>query len=169
LLRRRPLRTVHATRRGTRLKQIMTLSCWSRRTLSRYTCWTASSVLFTSRASNVSLGSGEDQHSSPRLTRLTSARFRGRAPGPVSGQLYGKHPVEGPALPLRFPAVFRPPAFASWASCSRHGIQPPSRSAYHHTRGRDGPDGVSTFHTHELRPGRVPAVPREQRCPHDHR
>jgi hypothetical protein len=33
----------------------------------------------------------------------------------------------------------------------------------------DGPDGVTTFHTHEIRPGRVPAIPREQRCPRDHR
>ena len=48
----------------------------------------------------MSLGSGEDQHSSSRLTRLTSARFRGRAPGPVSGRLYGKRPVGGPALSL---------------------------------------------------------------------
>src|SRR6476661_9876811 len=35
--------------------------------------------------------------------------------------------------------------------------------------GRDGPDGVSTFHTHEMRPGRVPPLPREQRYPHDRR
>jgi hypothetical protein len=33
----------------------------------------------------------------------------------------------------------------------------------------DGPDGVTTFHTHEIRPGWVPALPREQRCPHDRR
>jgi hypothetical protein len=30
-----------------------------------------------------------------------------------------------------------------------------------------GPDGVSTFHTHETRPGRAPSVPRERRCPRD--
>jgi hypothetical protein len=35
--------------------------------------------------------------------------------------------------------------------------------------GCDGPDGVSTFRTHEIRPGRVPPVPREQRYPHDRR
>lgn len=35
--------------------------------------------------------------------------------------------------------------------------------------GCDGPDGVYTFRTHEIRPGRVPALPREQRCPRDHR
>ena len=49
--------------------------------------------------------------------------------GPVSGQLSAQHPVGGPALRWRFPAAFRPPAFASWASCSRHGLQPSSRSA----------------------------------------
>ncbi len=105
-----------------------------------------------------------------RLTRHTSACFRSRAPGPVSGQL-SKTPPAGETgdQRVRFPAAFRPPAFASWASCSRHGIPPPSRSAYHHTPGRDGPDGVSTFRTHETRPGRVPALPRERRYPRDRR
>jgi hypothetical protein len=129
---RGPLRTVHATRRGTRLKQAMTLPCRSRRTPSCY-CWTASSVLFTSRASNVSLGSSEDQHSSSRLTRLTSARFHGRASSPVSGRLYGSIRLEDRHDAPAFPAAFRPPALASWASCSRHGIQLPSRSACRRT------------------------------------
>src|SRR5436190_18747710 len=35
---------------------------------------------------------------------------------------------------LRFPVPLRLPAFASWVSCSRHGIPPPLRLAYHHTR-----------------------------------
>ena len=30
-------------------------------------------------------------------------------------------------------------------------------------------DGVSTFHTHELRPGRAPSLPRGRRCSYDHR
>ena len=38
-----------------------------------------------------------------------------------------------------FPAVFRPPAFASWSSCSRRGVGRSSRSAY---RPRPDPDGV---------------------------
>jgi hypothetical protein len=33
----------------------------------------------------------------------------------------------------RFPASFRPPAFASWAPCSRRGTGLSLRSAYHHT------------------------------------
>jgi hypothetical protein len=73
-----------------------------------------------------------------RLTRHTSARFRGRAhrqaSGPVSGQLYERPPTGRTGdKRFRFPAAFRLPAFASWASCSRHGIPPPSRLAYHHT------------------------------------
>jgi hypothetical protein len=35
----------------------------------------------------------------------------------------------------RFPVAFRPPAFASWSSCSRRGIRPSSRSASHPTGG----------------------------------
>ena len=31
-----------------------------------------------------------------------------------------------------FPSPYGAPAFASWASCSRHGIPPPSRLAYRH-------------------------------------
>ena len=48
----------------------------------------------------------------------------------------------------RFPAAFRPPAFASWASCPARGITPLSRSAYRATNGAD-PDRVSVFRTHE--------------------
>jgi hypothetical protein len=29
------------------------------------------------------------------------------------------------------------------------------------------PDGVVTFHAHEIRPGWVPSIPRGLRCPHD--
>lgn len=54
----------------------------------------------------MSLGSGVDQHSLSRLTRLTSARFHGRAPGPypagyteASGWRTG---AAAPAFPLPF-------------------------------------------------------------------
>ena len=106
-----------------------------------------------------------------RLTHHTSARFRGRAPGPVSGQLYGCPPAGDTGDRwLRFPVSFRLPAFASWVSCSRHGIPPPLAVGLPpRLRGRDGPDRVSTFRTLEIRPGRVPPVPREQRCPRDRR
>jgi hypothetical protein len=39
-------------------------------------------------------------------------------------------PAEGPAMMSRFPAAFRPPAFASWSSCARWGAGPSLRSAY---------------------------------------
>jgi len=73
----------------------------------------------------------------------------------------------------RFPAAFRPPAFASWASCSRHGIRLSLRSAYRHHR--TGPDGVSMFRTREMRLGKgvlyTPgtAVPTRPRMLHDRR
>jgi hypothetical protein len=65
-----------------------------------------------------------------RLTRHTSACFRSRAPGPVSGQLYDNDRSEDRSSCRRFPVTFQPPAFASWASCSRHGVKLSSRSAY---------------------------------------
>jgi hypothetical protein len=105
-----------------------------------------------------------------RLTRHTSARFRGRAPGPVSGQLYENPPagrtgdIRLPrscclsATGIRFLGVLFPPR----NSASLTVGLPPHRRC-------DGPDGFSTFHTHELRPGRVPAIPRKRRCPRDRR
>ena len=61
---------------------------------------------------------------------------------------------------FRFPAAFRLPAFAFRSSDSRRGVGPSSRSAY---RPRPDRDGVTTFRTHELRPGWVPPVPRGRR------
>ena len=90
-----------------------------------------------------------------RLTSHTSARFRGLAPGPVSGQLYGRRPAWGTShmLPLscclsatgiRFlGALFPPQELGSpygRLTGSTHGDV-------------TGPDGVSTFHTHEIRTG----------------
>jgi hypothetical protein len=54
--------------------------------------------------------------------------------------------LEGLALLSRFPAAFRPPALASWSSCSRRGVGRPLGSAY---RPRPDPDGISVFRTHE--------------------
>src|SRR4051812_7617989 len=49
-----------------------------------------------------------------------------------------------------FPVGFRPPAFASWTSCSRQRIPLSSQSAYR-THHHGGPDsvGVPMFRTHE--------------------
>ena len=100
-----------------------------------------------------------------RLTRHTSACFRSRAPGPVSGRLYGQHPAGGPVPRSHFPAAFRPPALASWASCSRQGTGLPLRWLTGSAQAAlPDPDGVSTFRTREMRPGRVSSLPRERRC-----
>jgi hypothetical protein len=66
----------------------------------------------------------------------------------------------------RFPVAFRLPAFASWSSIARWGTRPPSRSADRPPSPGPDPNGVVTLHTHEMRPGRVPSLPRGLRCPH---
>ena len=66
----------------------------------------------------------------PIPTELTSIRFTAHLPtsaplsgpghrGSVSGQLPSNGHLEEQPQALRFPVGFRPPAFASWASCSR--------------------------------------------------
>src|SRR5215207_3819807 len=60
-----------------------------------------------------------------------SSPFGARAPGSVSGQLSENQLLGGVASTwFRFPVGFRPPAFASWTSCSRQRIELLSRSAY---------------------------------------
>ena len=71
--------------------------------------------------------------------------------------------AEGRPRRRGFPVVFRPPAFACWASCSRRGLPPllavglpgECRSI------RPDPDGVSTLRTPESRPDWVPSLPRD--------
>jgi hypothetical protein len=65
----------------------------------------------------------------------------------------------------RFPVAFPLPAFASRSSDTRRGVGPSLRSAYR-ARPKTHPDldGVTTFRTHELRPGWVPSLPRGRRC-----
>jgi hypothetical protein len=121
-------------------------------------------------ASNLPFGSGgSGAFSFKRLTRHKSACFRSRAPGPVSGQLYGTRRREG--------STTNGSAFLLLFGY-RHSLlgRPVPAKGFRLPYGRptttakcDGPDGVATFHTFEIRPGRVPALPREQRCPRDHR
>ena len=73
-------------------------------------------------------GSSSSSSSGAHLT--TSARFRARAPGPVSGRLSETAAWKEATSLSRFPAAFPPPTFASWSSCARRGIGPSSRSAY---------------------------------------
>ena len=92
------------------------------------------------------------------LTRHTSACFRSRAPGPVSGQLYDSDRSEDRSSCCRFPVAFQLPAFASWASCSRTEFSSPhGRPTTHALKSAADRNGVSTFHTRETRPGRVPS------------
>jgi hypothetical protein len=117
-------------------------------------------------ATAVPLGSEWAARLNPRIWtgRLAGPRQRSFEPGhqaryPAS---YPERPAEGPAITSRFPAAFRPPAFASRSSHTRQGIGSP------HGRPTDphgpDPDGVTAFRTHELRPGWVPRVPRGRRC-----
>jgi hypothetical protein len=100
---------------------------------------------------------------------LTSIRFTAHLPtsaslsgsghhGPVSGQLPSNGHLEEQPRSLRFPVGFRPPAFASWASCSRQRNSAALTIGL--PRRRSGPDlvGVPAFRTCETRPGWVPSL-----------
>jgi hypothetical protein len=109
-------------------------------------------------------------------SQLTCPRQRSfRGPGtstPVSGQLPSNGRLEEQPRSLWFPVGFRPPAFASWASCSRQGLQPPLRSAYRRPALRPAHRTRTGFpRSARARPGWdwVPSVSRGQRCPHGRR
>ena len=89
------------------------------------------------------------------------ARFRALAHRQVSGQLY--EPTSGGLIELvRFPVAFRPPALGFLGI-----LYPPADISLPHSRPTgQGPahDGVTTFHTHETRPGwGAPSTP-GRRC-----
>ena len=88
-----------------------------------------------------------------QLTCLTSARFHARAPGPVSGQLCSTPRRKNRACWRRFPAAFRPPAFASWASCPARGLRPSYDRPTAPPAGGADPSGFSMFRTRETRLG----------------
>jgi hypothetical protein len=60
-----------------------------------------------------------------RLTCPRQPRFQAQPPGLVSGQLSPGARRRSRERRPGFPAAFRPPAFASWASCSRRGFRSP--------------------------------------------
>jgi len=64
----------------------------------------------------------------------------------------------------KFPAAFRPPAFACWASCSCRGVLLPSRSAYQAAAWTPAGFPRSAHPSH----GRIgcPLYPEAQRCSH---
>jgi hypothetical protein len=75
------------------------------------------------------------------------------------------HPAEEPVMLPRFPAAFRPPAFASWASCPARGFRPsydrPTTPASARTR-----TGFPCS-TRASQLGWAPSIPRGRRCSHD--
>jgi len=85
---------------------------------------------------------------------------------PVSGQLY-EMASGGLTHLVRFPVAFRPPALASWASCTRPGLGPSLPPAYRQPqKAWRTPTGFPC--SARMRPGWgwVPPVPRGRRCPH---
>jgi hypothetical protein len=78
---------------------------------------------------------------------------------------YPEPPAEGPVSRSGFPSPFGVPALACWVI-----LLPPGMCAFltvglpGHLRCPD-PDGVTTFRTHETRPGRVPSRPRDGGAP----
>jgi hypothetical protein len=112
-------------------------------------------------ASNLSVGSGVIVIFAVWVHLTASARFRVRAPGPVSGRLSttagwrtGIIVVVSRRLSaagIRFSVILHPPG-----SCARLTVGLPGCSP--------DLDGVSVFRTHELRPGWAPSVPRGRRC-----
>jgi hypothetical protein len=115
-----------------RLKQAVACPAARRRTI-RSTRSGSSAGPFTTtvvEVSNLSVGSGVIVVFSCWAHLIASARSCVRAPGPVSGQLSVTTSGRGLANQSRFPAAFRPPAFASRSSCSRREFGRSSRSAY---------------------------------------
>lgn len=92
---------------------------------------------------------------------LTSALFRARASAryPVG---CAKRSAEEPTFLSRCPVTFRPTGIRFLSILSRQGVKPSSRSA-DRTPETACPDldGVSPFHTHEIRPGWVLSRPRD--------
>jgi hypothetical protein len=151
-----------------RLKQAGEGPVARRRTI-RSRSWSVSSAgPFTATlvaASNLSVGSGVVVMS-PSLAHLTaSARFRARAPGPVSGRLCGtaawRGRPSGPGSPLRFRrrcSLLGHPIPAGGLGLPHGRLTGPAR------RRVPDLDGVTAFRTHELRPGWVPPISRGRRC-----
>src|SRR5262249_35525343 len=87
------------------------------------------------------------------LQRLTCPRQHAFAPAPGGYPAsYTRRPAEEPATSPRFPAAFRPPAFASWASLPARELRPSyDRPTGRPVLRRPDPDQVSLFHTRETR------------------
>jgi len=114
--------------------------------------------------SNLSIGSGFIVSFSWWAHLTTSALFRARARGPVSGQLCATIGWKGPTVLPRFPVAFRLPALASGHPVPAEELGSPYGRLTGSPEGGPDLDGVSVFHTHELRSGWVPSLLRGRRC-----
>jgi hypothetical protein len=119
----------------------------------------ASSVVV---ASNLPLGSSVDDHHSSQahLIRVSTLSGRGNRPYPA-----GYADTTGGGTSIAVPVSRR--LSAAGIRFSDHPA-PAERSAFLTVSppGSDclGPDGIVTFRTRQIRPGRVPSVPRGRRC-----
>ena len=112
-------------------RSLPTLPPWTRQSMASQSG--TSSGPFTVTVSNLPFGWGG--LISISVQRLTCPRQRPFGPNhqgwyPAS---YPGRSTEGRPCRHGFPVVFRPPAFACWASCTRRGVPLPSRSAYQAT------------------------------------
>jgi hypothetical protein len=104
--------------------------------------------------SNLPFGSGADRHRvltgppDPRQHPFGS----GQRPYPAG---YAGRPAEALTICPGFPLPFGDRRWLLGSSCARWGVGPSLRSAYRRPSKPD-PNGVSTFHTSEIRPGWVP-------------
>ena len=120
-------------------------------------------------------------HGCPTCPLVSVAQMIRRSGSPASRQ-----PAFAAGHQARYPASYTRPLdggaesygrafpfpFGCWrsllgASCSRSGFSLPCGRPTTIAEAMVDRGGVTTFHAHEMRPGRVPALPREQRCPHD--
>jgi hypothetical protein len=127
-----------------------TLPSWVRQSMASQS--STPSGPFTSSVSNLSLSSERPvrhQRSKAHLPHVSALS------GPATGA--GIRPVmpgrsaEEPTMLPGFPAAFRPPAFASWASCSRRGFRP----SCDRPTGPDGPDPTGLPRSTHPRCGRI--------------
>src|SRR5262245_15617310 len=105
-----------------------------------------------------------------RPTCHTSAPSRVRAPGPVSGQLYGRPPAEEPVETGRaflLPFGRRPLLLGHPVPPREFGPPYGRLTTSPRLRGEADPGEVSMFRTYETRLGRVPSGLRGRRCSRD--
>ena len=84
--------------------------------------------------SNLSFGSGLISVSVQRLTCPRQRPFGPSHPGWYPAG-YPRQPAEGPTITPWFPVAFRPPAFASWASCPAEEFRSPHGRPTRHSPG----------------------------------